>query len=457
VTVATSRSHPRAAAVAAVVAVGRFLYACIGAAVTLYFALRSALPGGAQAHAMYRERLGQWSGFDPAPGDRRGWVWVHAASVGEVGAAAGLVAALRERGGDLRILLTASTAAGWAAAARLPVDESRYLPVDYTPIIKRILARFRPLLFVSIETEIWPALFGALQAAGVATAIVSARISDRSWPRYRWIAALLETTLAGLALVAARDRLALDRYVALGVRADRAKVLGDLKLDGVPQRRGRTAPDRLAALWAEPADQRTTLVAISTHVGESAVLLDAYEEVRARHPGVHMVIAPRHPDRADDLYRALERRGIRHARWSLIDRAVDRPSVDVLVLDTLGQVREFLESPLGAFVGGTFDPVGGHNPLEPAAYGLPVVCGPHVDKVRSQVDGLVACGALRIVDDAQGLARQWLGWLEDRRAATEAGERARAFVVAGSGVARATADELLALVPAAARAGERRS
>lgn len=421
------------------------LYRCLAAMCRATFALWSACAAlTGERRPVLDERLGRWSGPISAGRDV---VWLHAASVGEVGVARVLVERLRRERPTAHLLLTCNTPTGRAAALEAGVDEVRYFPLDHPAVVAGVVARAEPSLFVFVETEIWPALLLELAARGVATVMVNACVSARSFSRYRRVRALIGAALGGVSLVCGRDEESLQRLLSLGVDPARALVVGDLKFDGVGPDEVEGAGDLLAGLTGADA----VLLAASTHAGEDEQVLAAFDRVCAEHGASRLVLAPRHPQRSAAVLE-LARSGSRTAvAWSELARS---RSADwrVLVVDSTGELRGFMRSSVGAFVGGTLVDVGGHSLVEPSAFGLPTVAGPHLGGVADQADGLRACDALTVVDDAEGLAGCWQRWLADAPAAAAAGRRARAFVEGHRGALDRTLDAMRPLLPG--RAGD---
>lgn len=403
----------------------RGAYAAIGLAAVVVFAALGVVRRwrGSARWQDAAERLGRvakprWPEGSPV-------VWLHAASVGEVGAAATLLEPLRQRLPGSRVLLTCQTATGRATAQQSGFDAVRYFPVDCRMAVDRVLDAFRPRVFLSVETEIWPRLLLELERRGIPAAMVSARVSPRSFRRYRALRALFAAPLASLARVCARDEESLSRLIELGVAAERAAVCGDLKLD-----RASPSGARADLGWGG-----RLLAAISTHDGEDSIVLDAFAEVRRVHPDVRLALAPRHPQRFPDVT-ALASDRWRTKRWSELDDE-EGGDWDVLIIDTLGEAAAVLANAACAFVGGSFVAIGGHNLAEPAELAVPTATGPHLENIPHQRGVLSRAGALHVVADAAGLASCWLLWLGDTAAARDAGERARsAFAAERGAVAR---------------------
>lgn len=396
---------------------------------------------GRERSARLRERLGI---YEPAanPALRGTVIWLHAASVGEVLVAEPLVAALRARRPELRFVVTCQTATGLAQASRLAAEERHYFPIDARFVVRRVLARFRPALFLFVETEIWPRLLLELHAAGIPSAMAAARLSDRSFRRYRRARRLFEPALATLACVCVRDEASLGRLRALGVPTERSLLCGDIKMDALDEIAVAGTPDALAGrVEGEPV-----LFAVSTHDGEERIVLEAFSRVRLEHPTTRLVLAPRHPRRADAVCALAATHG-RVARWS---RAGCAERFDVLVIDTTGDARTFFPAADCVFVGGSLVDVGGHNLAEPAAFGVPCAVGPRLESVQHQAALLEAAGAMVVVANAEELAATWSRWLGNPDEGRRIGHAARAVVMAQRG---AIARTVSALEPLLAHAG----
>lgn len=389
-------------------AVMRGLYLGAGAAAAAATLLRGAFAGGDEADKA-RQRRGLWpSRRRPGP-----WVWLHAASVGEADLALALARGLQRRRPGLAFVVSSMTATGRARVQGGGIAESRYFPIDYPRFVRRILKQEPPRLFVSIETEIWPETLRILQAAGVPTAVANARLSDRSLPRYRALRPFLGPLLGGLARVCARDEESARRWVAIGARDAVVEVAGNLKFD--------------LALAAEDMDFKPLfvveassplLLAASTHEGEEAFALAAFAKVRAQGAGPRLLVAPRHPERAESVLEQARAAGLRAKAWSALgDATLPRAwpeETDVVLFDRLGLLRAAYASAASAFVGGSVVAgPGGHNLLEPLVAGCPVVTGALLGNVEDQATLLREAGALQQVLDVDGLARFWLQVLAD--------------------------------------------
>jgi 3-deoxy-D-manno-octulosonic-acid transferase len=378
----------------------------------------------------WRERLGAHPALAP------GAVWIHGASVGEMRAAALLVERLRARGEAVAV--SATTPTGRDLLRRLcPEVPCALAPLDHPWCVARALRRVRPSLLVLVETELWPALIRGADAGGIPVVVVSGRISERSFPRYRRLGALLRPVLRRLRAVGARSSADAERFLALGVPAERVSVTGDLKLD-TPAEPAPLAADLAALFGAVPL-----LVAGSTHEGEETAALAALAGAEAAGLAAALVLAPRRPERFDAVAHRAGEAGRRVLRRSALPGG-RLGAGDVLVLDSLGELASLWGRADVAFVGGSLVRRGGHNLLEPAAAGRAVLFGPHVESTRDAAQLLLGAGAALCVEDAAALAAAVVAALRDPAAWARRGARAAAAVAGGRGAAERSAAFVLA-------------
>jgi 3-deoxy-D-manno-octulosonic-acid transferase len=405
----------------------------------LYIALAYLLTPAVFLHWAWRARrepeyLRHWSerlgyGARPAPGA----LWVHAVSAGEVQAAAPVIAALRTERPGLPLLITTTTPAGRRRAQALFGTETpvRYLPLDLPGAVHRFLIAARPALGLIIETELWPNLYRAAARRGLPIVIASARVSARSARRYARFSGLMAGSLAAVRALGAQTADDARRFVDLGAQANRVSVTGNVKFDfAVPA----SVTSGAAPLRARLGSARAIWVAGSTHAGEESVVLDAHEVVRARHPSALLVLAPRHPPRFAEVAELIERRAVAFQRWSqMSESSVVEPTCAVLLLDTLGDLLGFYAAGDVAFVGGSLVPIGGHNLLEPAALGRPVLTGPHCESAAQAAQSLAEVGAAHAVRDAATLAAALARYFADPDLRNRDGAAGRAVVESNRG------------------------
>ena len=306
-------------------------------------------------------------------------VWIHAVSVGEVLAARALLPELRERYPRLRLFLSTTTISGQQIARDnlQLVDDIFYFPVDLGFIVSRTLRIVRPRLFIMMETEIWPNLLRACHRAGVKTVLVNGRISSRSYPRYRLARPFVRRVLRHVDRFCAQSDESARRLIDIGAEPDRVTVTGSLKFDSLElpgsasAARGRSRVLRYFRMSSE----RPVIIAASTLKGEEQPVLDAFQRIRATRPNALLVIAPRKPERFDEVERLACRGGWNVARRTEL-RVDAEPRCDVVVLDTMGELAQLYQIATVVFVGGSLVNAGGHNILEPAVFGRPIVFGP---------------------------------------------------------------------------------
>lgn len=385
----------------------------------------------------YRERLGERFGLGPAiPGDT---IWIHAVSVGEVQAAQPLIAQLQKRHPRYGILLTTVTPTG-AARARLLFGDRvhlRYVPLDLPGSVRRFFARVQPKLAMILETELWPNLYGECGRRGVPLVLASARISPRSVGKYRRLVPLFRKTLSHGIVIAAQSEHDAERFHSIGAASRRIHVTGNIKFDFQPPA-GIEAQGRR---WREEhAPGRPVWVAGSTHEGEEAIVLDAHRRVLERFPDALLVLVPRHPQRFEGVRELLVKRRERAACRS--SGAAVSPATSVLLGDTMGELMVFYAAADVAFVAGSLVPIGGHNLLEPASAGKPVLTGPHNFNGEEIAQLLMDAGAAVIVADTDQLAHAVKGLLGDAGLRSVMGAAGRAVLDANRGAL----DRLLTLV-----------
>jgi 3-deoxy-D-manno-octulosonic-acid transferase len=334
-------------------------------------------------------------------------IWLHAVSLGEMSAAAPLVRALRLRFPDMALVVTTATPAGRARAVALFEGDAdiRYLPYDTPGAVRRFLKRTRPRAAIIMETELWPNLLRECERSGIPVLLASARLSLRSVSRYRRFRGLFAGVFSNNLLVAAQSAEDAERFRSIGAPAERVLVVGNVKFDvGVDA--GIVPAGR--ALRAAYAGARPVWIAGSTHTGEEEQLLDAHALLLNSTPNAVLLLVPRHKDRFAAVAELLARRGVRFARRSRMASGEEAPQLPsntaVLFVDTVGELATLYASADVAFVGGSLVAVGGHNLLEPAALGLPVLTGPSHFNGKEIAQLLLARGAALEVQSAENLA-----------------------------------------------------
>jgi len=372
----------------------------------------------------YWANLHERFGFGPSAGSAP-CIWLHAVSLGEVSAAAPLVRALRARHPEMPFLLSTATPTGRARAQALFGSEIgiRFLPYDTPGSVERFLRRVRPRLAIIMETELWPNLLHACRRREVPVVLANARLTAKSAARYRRLGTLFTEAVATIGLIAAQTPEDAERFVAIGADSARTRVIGNVKFDF---ELGDSLTEQGRQLRLQYVGARPAWIAGSTHEGEEDAALDAHAQLRTLLGDALLMLVPRHPQRFESVASLLVRRGIRFDRRSTA-RAV-RPDAQVLLVDGVGELAALYAAADVAFVGGSLVPIGGHNLLEPAALGIPVITGPHNDNARDIARALVAGGGAVEVADAAELAGVLRKFFDDPKLRQLTGERGREFV-----------------------------
>jgi 3-deoxy-D-manno-octulosonic-acid transferase len=393
-------------------------------------------------------------------------IWIHAVSVGEVLTVRALLPQLRERYPRLRLFVSTTTMAGQQVArSNLPyVDEVFYFPFDLGFIVNRTLRLVRPRLFVMMETEIWPNLLRACHRAGVRTALVNGRISTRSYPRYRLARFFFRRVLAHVDRFCMQSEESARRVVEIGAARERVIVTGSLKFDSLDfpapadagsrgsfapaatvhdvHQRGRTRVLR----YFRVGPARPVIIAASTLKGEEEHVLEAFQRIRATMTNALLIIAPRKRERFDDVERLVRRAGWNVARRTEL-RVDAEPRNDVVILDTIGELAQVFQVATVAFVGGSLVDAGGHNILEPAVFGKPIVFGPHMDNFAEIARAFLDNGAAVQVRSGRELESTLLELLGDPVRRASLGAAARALVEANRGARGKSLAALAELLP----------
>jgi 3-deoxy-D-manno-octulosonic-acid transferase len=387
----------------------------------------------------FADRLGRLPAglaADPRPA-----LWIHAVSVGEVKAAVPLVAALKQRFPGHRVLLSTTTLTGNAVARGEPRHDDGlfFAPFDTPGAVRRVLDALRPALVVLMETELWPNLIHEARRRGARVVLVNGRISDRSFPRYRRLRWFFRRVLGELDALLVQEEQHRERLIAMGAPPARVRVLGSLKYDALE------APETPPELARQLGVGAPLLVAGSTVEGEEPLVLDAFRRLQAEWPRLRLLIAPRHPERFEAVAALVASAGLRCARRSRLTQSAWRDE-EVLLLDTLGELARVYALASVVFVGGSLVPRGGHNILEAAVAGKPILVGPHMQNFKAIAEDFRAAGALVEVSDAVGLEGEIGALLRDEPRRAALGASARAVVERSRGALARTLDALAELV-----------
>ena len=371
-------------------------------------------------------------------------VWLHAVSVGEVMAATELVREMRRALPGWVIAVSTTTETGQRLARERFGSESPvfYLPLDFALLVRRYVRVLHPELLVLMESELWPNLMDVCEGKNVTVAVVNARVSDRSLPRYLRLRSLWRPILRRVSLFLAQSEENQARLARIGALPERIRVSGNLKYDV----RVAGESEMTALLRRKIPEGAEVVVAGSTLEGEEKILLKAWPQVLEREPNAVLVIAPRRPERFSAVAGLVEGAGFDVVRASELRSGAHAIGHEgVVLLDTIGDLASVYSLGTVAFVGGSLVPAGGHNPLEPARFGIPVVMGRSSENFREIVEAMRGSGAIRIIEST-GLAEAMIDLLTDGEKAREMGERGCKVFAEQAGATARTVDALLGLL-----------
>jgi 3-deoxy-D-manno-octulosonic-acid transferase len=410
-------------------------------------------------HGKYRAGLSQRFGAVPSAllGRREGSaIWVHAVSVGEVVASSAVIRALREKFPSHRVFISTTTSTGQKLASqRFGPENVFYFPLDFAFAIQPYLTALRPVLVVVAETEFWPNFLRLAKRSDARVAVINCRISDRSLPGYKrfrfWLPKLLGRTLANVDLFLAQTDEDRRRLIEIGAEESKITVAGNLKFDVVAP----PLPSIVASLRESFGDSgaQPVLVCGSTLEDEEGAVLSAFRSILANHPKALMILAPRHPERFSEVAELVEKLGFRMWRRSLWragrlegeNSSAEPLAGGVFLLDSIGELAALYSLATIAFVGGSLVPRGGHNILEPALYGVPIVTGNHYENFRDMVNFFARRNAVRIVGLAE-LPLVFIELIDNEDQRTTLGRNALAALESQRGATDRTISALLALV-----------
>jgi len=385
------------------------------------------------------QRVGSGSGHRPL-------IWIHAVSVGEVLAVSRLVKTLDTAWPEYFVAISTTTRTGQELAReRFGASRVFYCPLDLPWAVRAYLNALKPRMLVLAETEFWPNLLSGCFGRGIPVAVVNARISDRSWPRYRRLRRLWGPFLRRLNAVLAQSDTDAERLRAIGCAPERVSVAGNLKFDV----RAADEAEATVELKARGTGSRF-VVAGSTLEGEEAALLEAWPALLQADPRLVMVLAPRHPERFGAVAGLLahsSRAWVRRSDWRS-EKVGERAALKlgtIVLLDTIGELSSVYSLASIAFVGGSLIPAGGHNPLEPAQFGVPIVMGPHYANFRAIVEDLRAHDGIQIVAKEE-LAGALIKLIQDGESIEAMGLRAKQVFDQRAGATERTVRALQALL-----------
>ncbi|MEA1990883.1 MAG: glycosyltransferase N-terminal domain-containing protein [Thermodesulfobacteriota bacterium] len=399
------------------------------------------------SNGMWSGRLGHLPNYIAATGPQD--LWLHAVSVGEVAVAEALVQAIDRRAPGIKILVSVTTPAGFARAmsslgARCSVIP---YPLDFPQIVRRMASEVRPRVYACLETELWPNLVGAVRQFGGKTVLLNGRISARSFPRYLRLLSITRPLLADFSKICAISDIHANRLAALGAPMDRIQVTGNAKFEGLLSR---PDPDRVMGLRnrLKIEDSIKVLVAGSLRGGEEKEVVSAYYLLQSRWSDMIFFLVPRHLKKVSSIVSVLNKKNIPYQLWSEME-VNQRRTAKVVVVDVIGPLFDLYGLATAAFVGGSLVPKGGQNLLEPAAWGCPVIYGPHTDNFEEARITLESHGGGQEVNNGKDLAEAVNLLFEQPLKREERGRRGRSALEAlAKGVATKQTDILLQVLEA---------
>ena len=378
----------------------------------------------------YRRRWKERFGFPDKITSHDKVIWLHAVSVGEVQASRPLVNGLLDEYPDYKILITTMTPTG-ADSVKQYFGESvkhLYLPYDLPVSVKHFISVIDPSILIVMETELWPNLFHYCQVKNIPVIVVNARMSEKSAKGYRRFPSFTRSTLENISLVIAQGKKDAERMIALGADEDKVVVTGNLKFDiHLPH----SVTEQAQALRRYLSVNRPVWIAASTHEGEEKIILDAFDKVLQKHSQCLLVIVPRHPERSAVVRELCVKRNLEVLSKS--DNKECDEDVKIFILDTLGELPMYYAAADVAFVGGSLTETGGHNMLEPACLGLPVIMGPHIFNFQEISQLLLDEGAAWKVANMDELSARVSSLLGDANLRHSTGERGRSIVLKNRG------------------------
>lgn len=388
----------------------------------------------------YRQRWAERFGFPGYARSRKDIIWLHAVSVGETLAAVPLVSALQARHPQHRLVVTCMTPTGSdriRSAFGDSVDHS-YAPYDTPDAVARFLKRVKPKMLIIMETELWPNTIAACQRRNIPVILANGRLSARSAKAYQRIRSLMQPMLAGLSAIAAQHKDDGARFIELGLAETALQVTGNIKFDLTLDQAARVKAAELSEQW-HGQDKRPVFLAASTHRGEDEIILEAFAQIKAQIDKPLLVLVPRHPERFNQVAELCTAAGFDLARRSLADHV---SSADILLGDSMGELMAFYGACDIAFVGGSLVATGGHNMIEPAAWGVPVLTGPHLFNFTEASQILLDGDAMLVCNDANQLAEQCIALLNSQQRREQVGGQARLIAEANRGAL----DKLIAVI-----------
>lgn len=398
----------------------------------------------------FYERLKPSMGFmTPALQERiagRPVIWVHAASVGEIVAASPIVKDIQREFPQVAVVVSVVTNVGYGMAERILPDAEGiiFFPLDRPFFVRRALHLFNPLAILLVETELWPNFLRIAKKEQIPVMMVNGRISERSHKRYMWIQSFVKGMLGSIDRFCMQSNIAAEYITDLGAHPSQVTVTGNTKYDQTYATVTEAEKEELLSQFGFRGHFPIIVVG-STHKGEEEIILQAFTELLQQYPKARLLLAPRQIIRAEEIVTMCESYGLQAVRRSTMDRPTDE-ATPVVILDTIGELGRLYALGDIIFVGGSFVPVGGHNILEPAAHGKPIVVGPHMFNFTEIYQLLSDRGACRMVHSAEELQAEWTLLSEQEDVRTERGTHCLEVVIENQGATRRNVQELRQLL-----------
>jgi 3-deoxy-D-manno-octulosonic-acid transferase len=405
----------------------RYLYTLLFYLAVPFLLLR--LLWRARKNPGYAKRIGERLGCYSQP-IKKNAIWIHAVSMGETIAATPLIKKLQQRYPNIPIVITNTTLTG-AERTQLTFGDSvtqLYFPYDVPDVLQRFLTAVAPRCLIVIETELWPNLFHLCAQKNIPVFIANARLSQQSAEGYQRFAALTRPMLQCVTSMAVQTQAEADRFIQLGLDATRMQVTGSIKFD---LEISADLWERAKQLRAQLGNDRLIWIAASTHEGEEEKILAAFAEIKKQIPNALLMLVPRHPERFERVADLCLQKG-----YKIIKRSENKNcnnEIDIFLGDSLGELLLFYGASDIAFVGGSLIPVGGHNPLEPAAMSVPIIMGPQLFNFLQISEQLQQAGAMLKIENTTELAQQIIILLQDKNKREQMGVAAQKFVAQNRG------------------------
>ncbi len=421
------------------------IYNILLASISIFFAplACAALLARKKYRAGFLEKCGL---LEPWAGDARP-IWVHAVSVGEVMAAVPLIREIKQRFPDIPLLVSTITETGHQTAQRhiSQADRIIYFPYDYAFIVRGVVRAIRPRAFIMLETEIWPNFLRELSRRTIPVLMISGRISERSFKNYKIFSFFFKQVLAHIDHLCMQTADDAQRIISIGAPRGRVQVGGNIKFDLQVPPITLQEQERLRSEFGFAPNQNV-FIAGSTHRGEEEIVLDVFVALRKRFSDAMLILAPRHPERFDEVEALLRQSGLAYARRTSLSAAPQAQGFSVILLDTIGELSKSYSMGTIVFIGGSLVPVGGHNVLEPAVFGKPVIFGRYMHNFREIARMLLQKHAGIQVTGVEQFTAQALRLMENPDACREIGNNAFRVIQENSGAVRRSIDMLEAVL-----------